>query len=84
MLLTPSYSMILDLIIVNPPYIIYQSHFYVKPLYRFTTYETNKCVAPPKIVKQRFYVKYDSCNTPLQPELVCGIHVQNEGNRIEF
>ena len=35
-------------------------------------------------VKQRFYVNYDSCNIPLPPEPVCGIHVLNEGNRIEF
>jgi len=29
-------------------------------------------------------VKYDFCNNPLVPEPVYGIHVQNEGNRIEF
>ena len=34
-------------------------------------------------VKHRFYVKYDSCDTPLPPESVCGIHVLYEGNRIE-
>jgi len=38
----------------------------------------------PTIVKQRLNVKYESYNTPLQPESVCGIHVLNEGNRIEF
>ena len=53
-------------------------------MYRFTTYETNGCIALAKIVVQRLNVKYDSCNTPLQPELVCGIQVQYEGNRIEF
>ena len=53
-------------------------------MYRFTTYETNGCIALAKIVVQRLNVKYDSCNTPLQPELVFSIHVQNEGNRIEF
>ena len=37
------------------------------------------------IVKLRF-VKYFHfcCSNPPQPESVCGIHVQNEGNRIEF
>ena len=32
----------------------------------------------PKIVKQRLNVKYNSCNIPIPPEQVCGIHVQNE------
>ncbi len=36
------------------------------------------------VFKQRFYVKYDSCNTRLLPESVCGIQVLNGGNRIEF
>jgi len=30
------------------------------------------------MVKQRFYVKYDSCNNPLPPEPVYCIHVLNE------
>jgi len=38
----------------------------------------------PKIAKQRFYVKPDSCNIRLLPETVCGILVLNEGNRIVF
>jgi len=36
------------------------------------------------LFKQRFYVKYAYCNIQLLPELVYGIQVQNEGNRIEF
>jgi len=31
-------------------------------------------------VKQRLNVEYDSCNTLLPPEQVCGIHVLNEGS----
>ncbi len=55
-----------------------------RDLYRFTTYETNGSIAPPKIVKQHIYASYDSCNTRLPPESAYGIHVLNEGNRIEF
>ncbi len=53
-------------------------------MYRFTTYETNGCIALAKIVVQRLNVKYDSCNTLLPPESVYGTHVLNEGNRIEY
>lgn len=35
--------------------------------------ETNWCIAPPEIVKQHFYVKYDSCNIPLPLASVYGI-----------
>ena len=58
---------------------------YVKGVYRFTTYETNRSIAPPKIVMQRltdYWPHY--CNIQLLPELVYGIHVQYECSRIEF
>jgi len=42
------------------------------------------CIATSKIVKQRFYVTYDFCKNPCLPASVCGIHVLNEGKRIEF
>ena len=53
-------------------------------MYRFSTYETYESINLLKIVKQRFYVSYDSCNILLPPESVYGIHVLNECNRIEF
>jgi len=53
-------------------------------MYRFTTYERNRCIAPPKIVKQSLNARRDSYNTLLPPEQMCGIHVLNKDNRIEF
>jgi hypothetical protein len=42
------------------------------------------CIAPPKLVKQHLIVNYDLYNILLPLEPVYGIHVLNEGNRIEF
>jgi len=54
-------------------------------MYRFTTYETNGCIALPKIVKQCLIEFFESFGSNLSvPESVYGIQVLYEGNRIVF
>jgi len=36
------------------------------------------------VIKLGLGWNYDFCNNSRAPEMVCSIHVQNEGNRIEF
>ena len=54
----------------------------VKKIGHYIALDTLRCqyCTVPLSIKLCLIVKYDSCNIPLPPVSVYGIHVQNEGN----